>query len=273
MFTYQRKAHSTGYFSPDRFSSRAGKNDRDEIAINPDFFPGKTDQQISMTLAQIMTKDWQHHHGKSASRGYTNQELADKLKSIGLQPTSTGGVGGKETGARISVYVIPDGPFIQSYELLAATGWRLNMQSAPREGAKRGQNKNKATYTCPSCDVSLWGKPNVHVSCDDCGCKMPERKNLGAESSATSQSDELKPTVPEAVPLNRKGGRPTAASEAQQVLQHHESGKSMRWIAKAMTLSRRAVATIIAKAEGGDGAIWRNKRKPRSKSSKNKLAA
>jgi chromosome segregation ATPase len=49
-------------------------------------------------------------------------------------------------------------------------------------------------------------------------------------------------------------GRPLAASEAQQaqIIRHHKMGKSPRWIAEEMTLSRRAVTTIIEKHHGTD---------------------
>ena len=54
--------------------------------------------------------------------------------------------------------------------------------------------------------------------------------------------------------LKRPVGRPIAASEWQQVqaLAYHKNGKSMRWIAEAMTLSRRTVSTIIDKADDVD---------------------
>src|SRR5258706_8078817 len=47
-------------------------------------------------------------------------------------------------------------------------------------------------------------------------------------------------------------GRPIAASEAQQdrVLKLHKAGKSPRWIADEMGLSRRTVTTVITKSEG-----------------------
>lgn len=47
-------------------------------------------------------------------------------------------------------------------------------------------------------------------------------------------------------------GRPIAASEAQQalIIKHHKAGRSSRWIAEEMTLSRRTVTTIIDKVEG-----------------------
>jgi hypothetical protein len=49
-------------------------------------------------------------------------------------------------------------------------------------------------------------------------------------------------------------GRPLAASEAQQaqIVKHHKAGKSARWIAEEMTLSRRTVTTVIDKLDGTD---------------------
>jgi hypothetical protein len=49
-------------------------------------------------------------------------------------------------------------------------------------------------------------------------------------------------------------GRPPATSEAQQatILKHHRAGKSSRWIADEMNLSRGAVRTVIEKANGTD---------------------
>lgn len=50
--TYQRKAHSAGYFSPDRFSGRTGH--KHELALNPDGFIGQSDLQICQTLGHEM---------------------------------------------------------------------------------------------------------------------------------------------------------------------------------------------------------------------------
>jgi hypothetical protein len=49
-------------------------------------------------------------------------------------------------------------------------------------------------------------------------------------------------------------GRPIAASEAQQIeiRKHHKRGKSSRWIAEELSLSRRTVTTIIGKLDGSD---------------------
>jgi hypothetical protein len=49
-------------------------------------------------------------------------------------------------------------------------------------------------------------------------------------------------------------GRPLAASEAQQaqIAKLHKAGRSARWIADEMTLSRRTVTTVISKLDGTD---------------------
>src|SRR5262249_37720188 len=106
--TYQRRAHSRGYFSPDRFSARGGKFGRHELALNPDGFVDRTDEQICSTLAHEMAHVWQRAHGSPPARGYHDREWANKMQSIGLMPSSTGMAGGKQTGYRVTHYIIPD---------------------------------------------------------------------------------------------------------------------------------------------------------------------
>src|SRR6516225_7439349 len=126
--TYQRKAHSNGSYAPDRYSGRADEIRRGGLSLNPDNFIGQTDEQIAQTLVSLMAECWQDVFGTMRSaRGYHNKEWAAKMKAIGLQPSSTGGVGGKETGQRMSSYIIPDGPFANAFTKLAATGWKLNL--------------------------------------------------------------------------------------------------------------------------------------------------
>ena len=144
--TYQRRAHSFGYFSPDRFSGRVDKFGKHELALNPDGFINQTDEQICQTLVHEMAHVWQHAFGKPSARGYHNKEWAAKMKAIGLQPSSTGMVGGKETGQTMSDYIIPDGPFTKAFAKLAATGWKLNLQSAHRPGPKGGTEQQDQVH-------------------------------------------------------------------------------------------------------------------------------
>ena len=48
--TYQRRANSKGYFSADRFSGRGARLGRHELALNPDTFIDRCDEQICLTL-------------------------------------------------------------------------------------------------------------------------------------------------------------------------------------------------------------------------------
>ena len=172
--TYQRRAHSVGYFSADRFSGRVGKFGKHELALNPDGFINHTDEQVVQTLVHEMVHVWQHAFGKPSARGYHNREWSAKMKAIGLQPSSTGMVGGKETGQRMSDYIIPDGPFTKSYAKLAKTGWKLNLQSAHRPGPEKGGN-SKTKFTCSSCGQNAWGKPDLAILCKPCKLQMREK--------------------------------------------------------------------------------------------------
>jgi SprT-like family len=58
--TLPRRARSRGYFSPDRFSARVGKFDRHELALNPDTFVGRSDEEICSTLVHEQAHVWQH---------------------------------------------------------------------------------------------------------------------------------------------------------------------------------------------------------------------
>jgi predicted SprT family Zn-dependent metalloprotease len=78
---------------------------RHELALNPDHFICRTDAEICSTLGHEMTHVWQHQFGQPSARGYHNREWAAKMKTMGLQPSNTGAVGGKETGQQMTHYV------------------------------------------------------------------------------------------------------------------------------------------------------------------------
>jgi hypothetical protein len=178
--TYQRQSHSRGFFSLNRFAGRAIALGRSELALNPDAFIDRTDEQICSTLVHEMVHAWQYAYGKPSARGYHNTEWATQMKSVGLQPSNTGAVGGKETGQRMTHYIIPEGPFAQTFAALAATGWKLNLQSARRPGGQKAPS-SKTKFTCSSCGCNAWGKPDLAIACIPCGLRM-----IGPSSDAES---------------------------------------------------------------------------------------
>jgi hypothetical protein len=94
------------------------------------------------------------------NRAYHNKEWAAKMKTIGLHPSDTGQVGGKETGARVSQYIVAGGRFAIAFAKLAATGWHLKLESAQLAGGRHPNSKVK--FTC-SCGQNAWGKHDLAI--------------------------------------------------------------------------------------------------------------
>jgi SprT-like family len=192
VLTYQRKAKSGGYFSPDRFTRRGVGEREHEIALNPDFISTREDQFIVSILAHEMTHQWQHIYGTAPKRsGYHDKQWAAKMESVGLMPSSSGAVGGRTTGAKMQHYIIEGGPFSRVFAELAASGWKLHLESTPYRGDARSPN-SKTKFTCPGCGWNVWGKPDTGVFCKLCwiatGGKLIE---LRTDSTApASQSYE-----------------------------------------------------------------------------------
>jgi hypothetical protein len=127
-----------------------------------------------------MVHVWQHTRGQPSKLNYHNKEWAAKMKSIGLQPSSTGAVGGKETGQQVTHYVVPDGPFAKAFAtFVAATGWRLNLQSAHRPGPK-GRANSKTKFTFSTCGQNAWSKPDLAITFTPCGIKMTPEVGFGS---------------------------------------------------------------------------------------------
>jgi hypothetical protein len=116
-----------------------------------------------------MAHVWQQTFGTPPRRCYHDKEWAAKMKEIGLQPSTTGQPGGKETGQSVTHYLIPGGPFARAYAKLAATGFQLNWQSVPFDGGERKKKAaSKTKYTCPTCGANAWAKPETQLICGAC---------------------------------------------------------------------------------------------------------
>jgi len=242
--TYQRKANSAGYFAPDRFSSRVGDFDRHELALNPDGFVGLTDEQICQTLVHEMAHAWQEHFGASAARGYHNKEWAAKMKECGLQPSSTGMIGGEETGQHMSDYIIPSGQFARAFAELAATGWKLNLQSAHHERRAVLPN-SKQKFACPGCGQNAWGKPDLAIDCRLRGLSMlaPGRSVISYDPIPASRGFQ---------PL----GEAARESRALRIITAQRSLLTREENAMALGFGPRGISYIRYNAMGVNGGTW-----------------
>lgn len=263
--TYQRKANSYGYFAADRFSGRTGKFAKHELALNPDAFIGQTDKQVCQTLVHEQVHGWQQAHGKPAARGYHDKEWAAKMKSIGLQPSSTGMVGGKETGQKMMDYIIADGPFEKAYAKLAATGWALNLQSAHRPGSKGGIN-SKTKFTCTSCGQNAWGKPDLAIICSLCGIQM--HANIQPEAPAPSSTSVPLPLFD----VDQPPAQQTVSYDAEVQEPVQEPVKRKRGRPKGSKNKPKAEA-VASQSYDQPAAIKRKRGRPKGSKNKPKLAA
>ena len=177
VITLQRRNRAYGYFSPMRFERRDGPS-RDEIALNPSYFPTRSLADTLATLAHEMVHLWQSHFGNPGRRGYHNREWADKMQDIGLQPSSTGAVGGRETGDTMSHYILPDGLFIAAVESLKRQGFRLEwtesiryrsskVENDPSDDERSSESKSgkRVKYSCPACGLNAWARHNAQIKC------------------------------------------------------------------------------------------------------------
>jgi predicted SprT family Zn-dependent metalloprotease len=177
LVTLQRHHGARGYFAPERFGARGGatlaavftgQKAVHELAMNPDTFADRTDEEILSTLAHEMAHVWQQSHGRAPRRCYHDKQWAEKMKEIGLQPTDTGEPGGKETGQRVTHIIVQGGRYQRAYTKLAARGFRLRWQSQPEPAAAKKKAASKTKYTCPECGANAWAKPETELLCGEC---------------------------------------------------------------------------------------------------------
>ena len=191
LVTLQRHAKARGYFAPERFRGRVEDAAAHELAMNPDSFTGRTDEEILSTLAHEMVHLWQHHYGKPGRGRYHNRQWAERVKAVGLQPSSTGEEGGKETGDHVSDYVLPGGRFDVAVRELLTRGFAITWTEKPPEPAKNpaegveGQDQQQAgpgsgkrvKYTCPCCRLNAWARHNARLVCGGDDTPMVPARN------------------------------------------------------------------------------------------------
>jgi len=179
LITLQRSKKSYGYFCGDRFG-RADGTLTDEIALNPSHFPDRPQEEVLATLAHEMVHLWQHHFGAPGRGRYHNKEWVEKMRSIGLQPTSTGKDDGAETGDVMGHLIVPDGPFDRVVRKLLARGlvvsWTEQPEKRPvagddadgdEDGKAESKSGKRVRYICPHGDMKAWAKHGAKLVCGE----------------------------------------------------------------------------------------------------------
>jgi hypothetical protein len=181
LVTLVRGKSFRGYFSRRRFSRIDGEIVH-ELAMNPDCFVD--DRDILSTFVHELVHAWQEHYGKPGRGKYHNRGFANRMKEIGLFPSSTGQPGGEETGDRISHYIIEGGKFDLAFQEFQGKGFKIlwgpvkksesphivaslpspsSDPAAPEEYETGGRVK----YEC-KCGNHVWGKAGLEIQCKVC---------------------------------------------------------------------------------------------------------
>ena len=173
MITTSRKKRYFGFFAHNIWKKNKSKDGVEihEICLNPDFLD-RIDEEWQATLVHEMVHLWQQDFGKTSRAGYHNKQWAQKMKEIGLYPSSTGEEGGKETGQLCSHYIIPDGAFIEAFKRLQEKQIKYITVANLVEGGGKGKAaaasaRSKTKYICP-CGNKVWGKPSLSIMCNNC---------------------------------------------------------------------------------------------------------
>jgi hypothetical protein len=152
----------------------------DEIALNPQHFASRKTTEVLATLTHEMVHLWQHHKGQPPRKGYHDRQWAGKMKEIGLWPTDTGQLGGKETGQRVSQLIQKMGPFGRAVDTLLRERPAILFQDLANadDPIRKKKTESKTKYTCPTCGLNAWAKPAAPLVCGNCHEDMKDGETL-----------------------------------------------------------------------------------------------
>lgn len=171
VFTLKTKPNCRGHYASDRFVTLADRAaTSDEIAMNPVAIGQRPVDDTLSTVVHEMVHLAQEMFGKPGKGAHHNREWGQMMKEIGLYPSSTGAPGGKETGNKVSHYLIQGGRFDVACQELLATGFGLTWADGgayDRKGGSAKQGK-RVKYVCPSCELAAWAKHGAKLICGDC---------------------------------------------------------------------------------------------------------
>ena len=147
---------------------------------------------IISTLAHEMVHLWQHTKGDQGKNGYHNKKWARKMKDIGLIPTSTGELGGKETGYKVTHLIAEGGPFERAAAALLKDGavyWASDEGSAEIKKKRAKAAASKTKFSCPDCNQHAWAKPTAKLACGSCMVDMVAEKNPEDDETGADENN------------------------------------------------------------------------------------
>ena len=193
ILNFSRKKNTHGFMAPQRWR-RVGEEEYSthEISLTP-LTLYRSPIEVFSTLVHEQVHLWQWDFGSPSRNGYHNKEWANKMEEVGLMPSDTGKSGGKKTGQSMTHFIIEGGRYEESFKdmpeeftlpfaSLEGDLFKSLINGNPSTTSKKGKmnpidarlkklrtvSRKKTKYTCPNCNVNVWGKPSLHINCGDC---------------------------------------------------------------------------------------------------------
>ncbi len=195
ILNFSRLSRSLGSFAPERWRD-AGNHVTHEISLNPAHLKGDNAKDAASTLVHEMVHLHRHRQANPRRRGYHDRLWADKMEALGLMPSSTAAPGGARVGYRMSHYIIPGGAFERAFERMPTSchlAWTRGIDNDARGGVekkkakkakKEAARKARVKYSCPECDLNVWGRGGLRLRCEDCDEELAaERRGSGRAPS------------------------------------------------------------------------------------------
>ena len=90
------------------------------------------------------------------------------MKEIRLEPPRPANPEARKPARASRITSSTEGPYATAYAKLAATGLRLDWQSAPAGQQAKAKKASKTKFSCPECGQNAWAKPDAQFLCSDC---------------------------------------------------------------------------------------------------------
>lgn len=143
-----------------------------EILMNPVDFV-RPEIEILGTFVHEMVHMWEEEYGRPGKNGYHNKHWAESMKAVGLYPSTTGQPGGKETGRKVSHYIIEGGLFEQlAHQFIEEHDFKVDWVVVERSRTR--PTPRKRTYRCDCPQPVYANLSGRKLMCLDCGKEFEE---------------------------------------------------------------------------------------------------
>jgi predicted SprT family Zn-dependent metalloprotease len=188
ILNFSRRARSLGFFAPERWTDGSNQTTH-EVSLNPSYLTRENMKDSASTLVHEMAHLWRHVQPNPPRNGYHDTQWADMMESIGLMPSATAAPGGQRTGYKMSHYIVAGGAFEVAFEAMPESCRlpyvcgvdedAIGKKGKAKAKAKEAARKVKLKYSCPECELNVWGRAGLRLRCEACDEELATADDAG----------------------------------------------------------------------------------------------